>query len=303
MTTNIEAHLMGRLAVGASLFSTYNQQIGIHSRLLLARQSIDSKWMPNFSIGFRNLGSSPLQDRYVSGDRRVRDILPAAQRAGAGVINGAPSFYGVATREFTGDRTSLGLTMGYGTGLFRNDGGLGTKYNKSGTLVPGLFLGGRYAVALSDKSTLGLMLENDAWDWNVGAHVTMGHLTVGVMLAEVEEAKGIPPGEPLANWTKTNLMVAYSGSIPDIVRNSRQRSESVELELEAQRLKREVAQRARRMRELQRDIAGAQTRADADAKAQEAALLKALDAEREAAKRAAERLKAVKPDGKPDGTP
>jgi hypothetical protein len=144
-----------------------------------------------------------------------------------------------------------------------------------------------------------LMVENDAWDWNVGVKVTAGHLMVGLMTTEIEETKGIPANEPLANWSKTNLLVGYNGSIPDIIRGSRQRSEAVELELEARRLRREVAQREMRMNELRQQIAKASLKANAEANAQRAALEKALEGEREAAKRAAERLQKVKPGAKP----
>ena len=299
VTLTADAHLFGRLSLGGSLYGTTNQQVGAHALLLLFRQQQDLKWLPSVAVGVRNVGASARQDRYVTGDRRVVDALPASQRATAGLIDGSPTVYGVATREFVGAKASLGLTAGFGTGLFKNDGGMDSVYNQSGTLASGLFLGARVAVPLSPNSTMALMVENDAWDWNAGVVVTMGHLTVGLMATELEETKGIPSLEPLANWTKTNLMIGYRGSIPEIIRGSRQRAEAVELELEARRLRREVAQRELRMNELAAQIGRANQQATAEAAAQRAALEKALEAEREAAKRASDRLQRVKPGTKP----
>lgn len=299
VTLTADAHLFGRLAVGGSLYGTNNQQVGAHASFLLYRQQREVRWLPSVAVGVRNVGASARQDRYVSGVKRVVDVLPAAQRPASGVIDGSPTVYGVATREFGGERASLGLTVGYGTGLFKNDGGMDSVYNKTGTLASGLFLGSRLAVPLSRSSTMSLIVENDAWDWNLGVVITTGPLTVGLMATEIEETKGIPDDEPLANWTKTNLMIGYTGSIPEIIRGSRQRAEAVELELEARRLRREVAQREVRMRELNDQIARARLRADAEANAQRAALEKALEQEREAARRAADRLQRVKPGTKP----
>jgi hypothetical protein len=299
LTLTADAHLFGRLSVGGSLYGTKYQQVGAHAAFLLYRQQSDAKWLPSLAVGVRNLGASAQQDRYVSGVKRVVDVLPAAQRPANAVIDGSPTAYGVATHEMGGERASLGITVGYGTGLFKNDGGMDSVYNKAGTLASGLFLGSRLAIALSKTSTMSLMVENDGWDWNIGAVVTAGPLTVGLMATEIEETKGIPDAEPLANWTKTNLIIGYTGSIPEIIRGSRQRAEAVELELEARRLRREVAQREVRMRELNEQIARARLRADAEANAQRAALERALDQEREAARRAAERLQQVKPGTKP----
>jgi hypothetical protein len=299
LTVMADAHLFGRISIGGSIYGTTHQQGALHASALLFRQQADVKWLPSIAVGVRNVGASQYQDRYVTGFKRVIDVLPPSQRAGKGSINGSPSFYGVATREVSMGSASLGLTAGYGTGLFKNNGGLDTIYNKSGTLVSGLFLGSRLAFPLSKTSTMSLMVENDAWDWNAGVVITAGHVTFGLMATELEETKGIPPNEPLANWTKTNLMIGYNGSIPDIIRGSRQRAEAVELELEARRLRREVQQRELRMRELSAQIVRARTRADAEANAQRAALEKALEQEREAAKRASERLQKVAPGSKP----
>lgn len=303
LTMTADAHLFGRVSVGGSIYGTKNQQVGLHASLLALRQPKDAPWfLPSVAFGVRNFGSSKRQDRFVTGAKRVVDVLPASQRASRGDINGAPTVYGVATKEFTRENVSLGLTAGFGSGLFSESGGMDTVYNKSGTLAKGLFLGGRLAYAMSPDSRLSVIMENDGWDWNMGAVVNWGHFVVGMMLTEIEETKGIPANEPLANWTKTALVVGYNGSIPDIIRGSRQRREAVELQLEQQRLKREVKQRETRMNELEAQIAKARTRADAEANAQRAALEKALEAEREAAKRAADRLQQVKPGAKPPET-
>lgn len=302
-TLTVDAHLFGRLALGGSLYSTTYQQVGGHASVLLYRQKPDQRWIPSVAVGVRNLGASARQDRYVTGTRRVVDALPAGQRAAFGTIDGSPTVYAVATREIAHEQMSLGLTAGFGTGLFRNDGGMDSVYNRSGTLASGLFLGSRLSMRWSANSVMSLILENDGWDWNTGMSVTAGPLVVGLYLTEIEETKGIPTLEPLANWSKTNLMIGYNGSIPEILRGSRHRAEAVELELERRRLQREVAQREARMQELNAQLVRARQRADAEALAQRAALEKALMQEQEAARRASDRLQQVKPGPKPPETP
>jgi len=121
LTLTADAHLFGRLSVGGSLYGTTSEQVGAHASLLLYRQQHDVKWLPSLAVGVRNLGASARQDRYVSGSKRVVDALPAAQRPASGLIDGSPTVYGVATREFGGEKASLGFTVGYGTGLFGVD--------------------------------------------------------------------------------------------------------------------------------------------------------------------------------------
>lgn len=294
LTPSIEAHLGGRLSLGASLYSTKNQEVGGFGQLLLVKQpESGSRWLPSLAVGFRNLGSSKYQDRYVTGDQRVLDAVPAAQRNGRGVIDGSPTIYGVATREFVFGNSSASLTAGFGNGLFANDGGLDTIYNKSGTLVKGGFLGARLATPVGEKGHLNFMLENNGWDWNLGAALTLGHLTVGLYMTELEEEKGTPDNRLLANYTKTALAFSYNASIPGIVDGSTQRAEYAEARLALRRLEQEVAQRKAMTTKLIAELQRVGNALDKSSSTERDSLLKQLEAERAALKAAQERLDAL----------
>ena len=301
LTVSLDAHFAQRFSLGASLYSTKNQQVGGFGQLLVYKQGELHAALPSIAIGFRNLGSSAYQDRYVTGDRRVLDALPDSLRVGKGKIDGSPSFYGVATREFRFEKNSASLSLGYGSGLFRNDGGLGAAYNKSGTLARGMFLGGRVVIPTGPTSQLALVAENDAWDWNAGALVTFGHVSAGLYVTELEEQKGVPNGAPIANFTKIALMLSYDANIPEIIRGSARRSEVAELDLEARRLRQEIAQRKRRADDLIASMTRAQQGADKAAAAQRARLQQLLEVEQAAMRKAAERLEKLPREKPPEG--
>src|SRR5690606_15116020 len=113
------------------------------------REQPDRAW-PSLSIGFRNLGTLDHEDRFLIG----HDVsFDAGGGSGSQVAPHAehfqtnPSIYGVATKSFVvGTNGSASLTLGYGSGLFRDDGELGSAYNDKGQIARGLFLGGRYAL-------------------------------------------------------------------------------------------------------------------------------------------------------------
>jgi hypothetical protein len=299
-TETLEAHVGGRLSVGASLYSVSEQSIGAFARYLLVRQPDNGPaWLPSVAIGVRNVGASQTVDRFVAGDHRVTDGVPGALANGLGKINGNPSLYLVMTREFKFTKNSASFSLGYGTGLFSNNGGLDTAYSNSGTIAKGLFLGGRLVFPISDRTVFTLVAENDGWDWNAGALFNWGHTTAGIYLTELEEGPGGPRNHTLANFIKTGLMISYNASIPDIIRGSRQRTQAAEAQLQERRLRQEIAQRTARISELQDQLAKASQGADKSNAALAAQLAKQLEAERQATKAATEKLN-KKPDDEPE---
>lgn len=91
LTLTADAHPFGRLSVGGSIYGTNNRQAGAHAALLLHRQQADVKWLPSVAIGVRNLGAGGRQDRFVTGDRRAVDVLPASEGAAKALIDGSPT--------------------------------------------------------------------------------------------------------------------------------------------------------------------------------------------------------------------
>jgi hypothetical protein len=303
LTESLEAHVGGWLSVGGSLYSVSSQSLGLFAKALLVKQRDDGpRWLPSIAIGARNLGASQYVDRFVAGDRRVIDALPDSGRAaGLGKINGNPSLYLVMTRDFKYERNSASLSLGYGSGLFGNNGGLDTVYSKRGTLAKGLFFGGRLVIPAGTNSAVTLMLENDAWDWNFGALVTWGHVSAGLYLTELEETKGVPSGQPLANFTKSGLMFSYNASVSEIIHGSARRAEAAEAQLRGRRLQQEIDQRQARIRQLEVELAKAGVGAEKANAALAARLAKELEAQRQAVQAANDKLQKLPAKPKPEG--
>jgi hypothetical protein len=309
LTQTLDLHLGGRASLGASLYGTKFQQLGFHGQLLAVRQEPNGPaWLPSIAVGFRNFGSSKYQDRFVTGERRVIDALQRGPDETLGAVNGAPTVYGVATREIWAGKTNVSLSLGYGNGLFKEDGGLDTVYNKTGTLAAGAFGGLRLAYPLTERSAISAMVENNGFDWNIGAAYTLGFITVGLYSSEVEEA-GRPPRAAasdelrgrLANFNKIGMSLSYNTSFQGIVAGSRQRAEAADAQVELRRLNQEIAQRRATTRELVAALDRAKAAADRAAADQQAAIIKQLQAEQAALKAAADRLEALQkkpPEGK-----
>lgn len=291
LTQSLELHLGGRLALGASLYGIKNEQMGASAHLLLIKQpERGPRWLPSIAVGARNIGASKYQDRFVTGERRAVDILPGGADAGYGEINGNPSFYGVATREMFFGSAATSVTVGYGTGLFRENGDLGALYNTQGTVVDGLFFGGRATFRTSDRSHLAVVVENNGFDVNAGLKYTIGNIGVGAFLTEIEEEKGVPADGALANYMKAGLLFSYNASFPGIVRGTRQRAEAADARLELRRLEQEIAQRRVITSRLVAELTRLAREADASTRRDQEALIRQLNAEREALKEAQKRL-------------
>jgi hypothetical protein len=97
----------------------------------------------------------------------------------------------------------------------------------------------------------------------------------------------------LANFSKLSVMIGYTASLPGIIRGNRQRAEMADAQLELRRLEQEIAQRRATTRRLVTALGKAATAADAATGAQQAQLLRQLQAEQAALKAAAERLEAM----------
>ena len=90
-------------------------------------------------------------------------------------------------RIAAGAKGAASVSLGYGSGIFHDDGGLGRNYNDKGTIVKGLFLGARYAMRTSQNSNVTVLAENNGWDWNAGVVGNWRGLSLGVYGTELEE--------------------------------------------------------------------------------------------------------------------
>lgn len=319
----IETHWFGRFSVGASVYSQ-NPDWGFFGQALLLRDG-QFGFLPGVAVGVRNLGPCERQDRLLVGCDITLDANDSTWvKSNAGYtrnFNTAPSFYGVVTKDIslTGPEAaisgaSLGLNVGWGNGLFSEDGGLGDAYNESGTIASGLFLGGRFMMHPTLNTALTFMVENDGWDWNAGVVGDFRGITLGFYGTELEEGGGRNEGHPLGliyNYRKWNVALGYSGNIYDIGRGILLRTRITEMTLEAQRLRYEIAERERRIRGLELALNRARAGELADIARRRQELDREVQEEREAIRRAEERLQQIQetrqpvppPAGTPPGTP
>jgi hypothetical protein len=308
LNTNLalDTHWGGRVSIGAALYSQ-NPEWGAFGQALLIRDG-DLGFLPAIAVGARNIGRYKHEDRFLIGHDIALDSSGAYDEVVGKRYLGfktSPTFYAVMTKDIplsdysSGGRTSMSLSAGYGNGLFREDGGLGDQYNNSGTLARGLFLASRFVVHPSANSSLTLLAENDAWDWNAGIVAEWRGVTVGLYGTELEAGgrDGEAEGFNVYNYTKFNFSIGYSGNVRDISRGVVLRSRITELSREQGRLRAEVASRERRIKRLEGQLASARQGEIARLESRRQQLETEVQAERDAIKRATERLKALEQSG------
>ena len=301
LNTNLafDSHWLGRISLGVSLYSQ-NPEWGGFGQVLLLREG-ELGPLPSIAVGARNIGKYKREDRMLIG----HDIALDSTGSYGEIVDDryqdfdtSPTLYAVATKHFRFSSSpeggsSLGLSVGYGNGLFSEDGGLGDQYNNGGTIASGLFLGGRFVTRPTLNSTLTFMAENDGWDWNAGVVWDWRGVTLGVYGTELEAGgrDGADEGFNVYNYTKINFLVGYSANIRNIARGVVLRTRITELEREQQRLRVEIANRERRIDRLEVALRGAQTSELANIERRRAELEAQVQAEREAIRRAGERLR------------
>ena len=308
LNTNLalDTHWGGRVSVGASLYSQ-NPEWGAFGQALLIRDG-DLGFLPALAVGARNIGRYKHEDRFLIGHDVALDSGGVYDEVvGKRYLDfkTSPTLYAVMTKDIplsdysAGGRTSMSLSVGYGNGLFREDGGLGDQYNNSGTLARGLFLASRFVVHPSANSSLTLLAENDAWDWNAGVVAEWRGVTVGLYGTELEAGgrDGEAEGFNVYNYTKFNFSVGYSGNVRDISRGVVLRSRITELTREQGRLRAEVASRERRIKRLEGQLASARQGELARLESRRQQLEIQVQAERDAIRRATERLRQLEQSG------
>lgn len=310
---SIDSHWGGRYELGFSLYSQ-NPEWGFFGQALLLKEEQGKSW-PAIAVGFRNLGPYPHEERMLVG----HDVSIDPTGNGADItspfarhFHSTPTLYGVATKSFAIGRTSdASLTLGYGDGLFSDDGKLGSSYNDKGTIAKGLFLGGRYAIHPSQNTRLDFLAENNGWDWNAGVVGTWRGISLGIYGTELEEGSKSPTKGTfysVYNYTKVNFSLGYSGNLYDIGRGAMLRSRVAELQREETRLHLELAKREERITTLDDQLRKAQAGELAEVAKRRQQLESEIQAERDAIQKAEDRLKALqqgdqKPPVKPPQSP
>lgn len=293
----IDTHWGGRVSAGFSLYDQ-NPDWGFFGQALLIKPN-ENSFLPAVAVGVRNVGPDSHEERFLIGhdvqlgaDARWHKVVPAAYQN----FHTTGTLYAVATKDFTltprGGGTSLGITIGGGNGLFSQDGGLGSAYNKSGTIVKGMFGGARLTTHPSLNTTLTFMAEDDAWDVNAGVLADWRGITLGVYGTELENGGTRDPRSMMIyNYHKVNLALGYSGNLVDISKGFILRGHITELAREQQTLRFEIAQRNHRIRGLEVALGKAQAGELESIAQRRAELQKQVDAEQAEIRRAEDRLR------------
>ena len=311
--TNIalDVHFLQRFSVGVAAYDQ-NIDYGFFGQVLLLRDNQVSG-LPALAVGFRNLGNCKVEDRMLL----ACDVVATpggyerAENERYSEFNTRPTLYAVATKDFAlgapngrMPQSTVGVTLGWGNGIFSDDGGLGKQYNDKGQIAKGLFFGGRYVAHPTLNTSLTVLAENDGWDFNAGVIGDWRGISLGIYGTELEEGgrEGFDEGFNLYNYTKLNVSLGYNGNIIDITKGVLLRSRITELTREQQRLQAEIAARERRIKGLEDALRKAQAGELADIARRRQALEAELQAERDAIRRANERLRDLQ-SGKPTTPP
>ena len=290
----VETHWFGRFTIGASLYSQ-NPEWGFFGQVLVLKEQANKSY-PAIAIGFRNLGPYTHEDRFLIGHDIKLDSSGAYVGETPGTyskFNTSPTIYGVATKHWNLGSAQVGGSIGYGSGMFSDDGGLGKSYNDKGTIVKGLFLGANVNFHPSANTIITLMGENDGWDWNAGVVGNWRGVFLGAYATELEEGSKSPSKGAhytVYNYTKFNLALGYSGNIHAIGRGTILRAEVTDLEREQSRLQSEIVQREKRIATLEVSLRKAQAGELAEVSKRREALQSQINEERDAIKRAEDRL-------------
>ena len=302
---SIDTHWAGRFSLGATAYSQ-NPDYGFFGQAVIVRDE-DVPYLPALAVGFRNLGNCKSQDRFGQGcDVQLGPNGDYVRGPVFGDnLKTRPTFYGVATQEFGAPGAGMGsISVGWGSGLFKEHVKNRPEeyYSNSGTLVSGLFLGGRYTFHPTLNTTMHLLAENNGFDYNLGLVGDWRGISVGAYVSELEEG-GREGSEPVYNYTKFNVAVGYSGNIIDISRGVLLRTRITELTREQMRLRMEINNRERRIRGLEVALRRAQAGELAGIEQRRRQIDEELQQERRAIEEANKRLEDLMRQQRPPTTP
>jgi hypothetical protein len=293
----LDTHWLNRFDVGVSLYSN-NPEWGLFGQLQLIHDGEFASFLPGIAIGARNIGPDNHEERFLIGTDVTVDsaghqheITPSYFKQ----FHTTPTLYAVATKSIafrSNVLSSISLTIGGGDGLFSQDGNLGAAYNRSGTVVRGMFFGARTVSHPSPNTTISLVGENNGFDYNAGVVGGWRGLSLGVYGSELESGSARSASSlDIYNYRKWNVSFSYSGNFRDVAHGHWLRTQITQLEREQQLLRVDIAQRERTITRLQVRLGKLKQGDIGDAANQRALLEQELEQERQAIQRANDRLK------------
>jgi hypothetical protein len=293
-TLSLTASLWGRGEVGISVFSG-DLKSGLFGKFVILDQTDGiwrrgpAHWMPSLAVGVRNVGTEKSLNRLAL--------------SGTESFSTAPTVYGVATRTFvvrpaddrdpTRPRTQLSLSAGYGTGLFKDDGGLGKQYASSAT--GGLFGGASFDISTGKYSSVSILAEQDGWGVNAGARADVRGLRIALFATELgagtaKATASSAPGNPVVatggySSQKIAMSVGWQANVLTLVRGNRMDQTTAKLTQAQGNLQREARFSQQRIDVLEGQIDALRAVASQEKFAERAELERRLRDEQEALRR------------------
>ncbi len=312
--------LWGRLEAGVAAYSA-NPEQGFFARGLLLREGDlalegASRWLPGIAVGVRNVGPYEHIDRFGVGYR----LLPPDDANNARHqpddlhqdFDTRNTVYGVATKGFAlsdirpnWPAVDVSLSVGYGNGLFEDDGGLGDDYASNAT--GGLFYGAQVTFLPVRNVTLSLMAENNAWDYNVGATALWRGLRAGLYVTELGAGSADPqtaePSTYIFNYRKVAFTLGWQSNLFALFRGDFLQTRAEALERERSTLLAQIQQRQQVIASLELELNRYEAQNLLELEQRRAAAEAELQQEREALRRLEERLRRVESQQPPPAPP
>lgn len=298
--------ILSRAEVGLSVFSDAPEWGFFGRGLLLNEEDFRGKsgvvgWIPSLAVGIENVGPYSHIDRFGLGyfltpptnANPNRDHEPDSLHAN---FSTAETVYGVATKSFSlqeldrnWPNVGLSFSVGYGNGLFKDDGGLGAAYAHHST--GGVFGGVKMDVYPSQHSVVSFMFENNAWDYNLGAVLNWRGLQAGLYWTEIGAGGVSDTAHTPYNYDKFAFTVGWQSNVFGLLRGHVLQDRVAQLEAEQKALVAEIDARQKRVQSLELEIDRYHAQNLLDVEQRRAQAEQELNSEREALKRLEERLR------------
>lgn len=302
----ISLSLWSRVELGLAIYSN-NPEWGVFANALIIdeenyRSHVGaSHWIPSIAVGLRNVGPYNHVDRYTIGYELFPSTTPgqAVSHEPDSLhqnFKTANTVYGVLTKSFAlsevkegWGKTNVSVSLGYGDGLFSNDGGLGKAYSNSAT--GGLFGGFKVDLYPNQSSVLSFMLEQNAWQWNLGGNYDWRGLRIGLYWMDLfpGTADSGAAGK-LYNYGHFAMTLSWQSNVLGVVHGDFLAQEQQQLQQQVANMQKEIAARQQRIASLELEIQRYEAQNLLEIEQRRAAAEQALRQEKEALQQLEERL-------------
>jgi hypothetical protein len=307
--------VFGRVEAGVAFYSS-NPEYGFFGQALVLNEEQfrgrPGGWfIPSIAFGVRGIGPYDQIDRFGigysllppnPGSPNYRHVADSIHES----FDVTPTVYGVGTKSFSladirsgWPDVNLSVSIGYGNGLFSDDGELGDAYAKNST--GGLFGGLKVDFTPTPNTVLSLMAENNAWDYNVGASLDWRGMRAGLYWTELGAGAARSPdnssaeaaARALYNYSKFAFTIGLQSNIFALLKGDFLRTRVTQLERQREALLAEIQTRQQRIAALELEINRYEAQNLLELEQRRAAAEAELRAEREALQRLEERLERI----------